>query len=85
MTSVTYKCLISEWGRRGSGLMYIPVMWMSGMKIPDLRVHAATWYWSFSKCVFVTANVSCLMTRRTPPRPLDVVVGSHCLSFLKGD
>jgi len=79
--SVAYKFLISEWGRSGSELMHIPVM----MKIPDLRVHAATWYWSFSKCVFVTANVSCLMTRRTPPRPLDVVVGSHCLSFLKGD
>jgi len=31
----------------------------------------------------VTANVSCLMVRRTPPRPLDVVVGSPCLSFIE--
>jgi len=39
--SVAYSCLISELGRRGSGLLYIPVMWMWGMKMPDLRVHVA--------------------------------------------
>jgi len=84
--NVAYDCLILELGRSGSGLMCIPVMWMWGINMHDLSVHVATWYWSCSYCVFcVTANVSCLMARRTPPRPLDVVVDSPRLSFLNGE